>query len=749
VARRGRGAATTRTDAAPGGLDDATNGSDEDQPGARTMGAIAVQRWVARSSGKRSESTDGDDPAPTQGPYDEDDLDPEQTAAELVDFGAVRVPVPRGGQVSVEPEEGRLQAVHVMLPTGRLSVSALAAPRTERLWPDLAAEIDESLREGGATVRSFSGEWGRELHARTGEASSVFVGVDGPRWMLYGVATGPTSAAAELDAALRRMLRGTVVVRGRLPYPVRTVLPLTVPERLAVAGPVPNQAGRVPAARASGGRPVRNGRLAGSRGRATGAGAQQPAPPEAAAPSDGGGNDVATAPHGLPRVASAAGVDERSPRTTPPRVNGAEPGPSARRGEARSAPASRAGDGAGATPQATGASAVRRPPAGERAATQTGQRRVAELLAEAERDRAARVARAAQAGGHDVQGVVSRPGAPSAGTRPPASPPPASPPPGSPSPASPLLGPPSPAVPPSAPWAASPAAPSTGRPHGHPSDGAPAGAAVPDPSERWGSELQAGPPVGDARGAGPDPVPSHDDRYGTGHDDVAPLRLGGAPHPWDALRAEPPVDRGWSVEASETVRAPASAVRPDPVEGRPSDGSDDWTVPMSVVPPGPVPETPGAPGEPDLWAGDPWADEARRAARAARAAERAARPGARERGPREGGAPDREAREREARERGAADNEARAREARARETRAREARERAAHERGAHERPAHRRAAHERPARDDPSTGRAAATAAVDVPAARVAPPVRAPLADTRPDPVDRPPAGRHRRPER
>ena len=65
----------------------------------------------------------------------------------------------------------------------------------------------------------------------------MFVGVDGPRWMLYGVATGPTSTAAELDGELRRMLRGTVVVRRRSPYPVRTVLPLTVPEGLAAAMP--------------------------------------------------------------------------------------------------------------------------------------------------------------------------------------------------------------------------------------------------------------------------------------------------------------------------------------------------------------------------------------------------------------------------------------------------------------------------------------------------------------------------------
>src|ERR1700754_4527152 len=171
------------------------------------------------------------------GPYDGDDLDPEATdASGIVDFGAVQVPVPPRGTVAVEPTaNGRMQAVHVALPEGRLSVSALAAPKSSKLWPDLAREIDTSLREGGATVRSYPGPWGRELHANSGGAKSVFIGVDGPRWMLYGVATGPANHAETLDAELRRMLRATVVVRGRAPYPVRTVLPLVVPEHLAEA----------------------------------------------------------------------------------------------------------------------------------------------------------------------------------------------------------------------------------------------------------------------------------------------------------------------------------------------------------------------------------------------------------------------------------------------------------------------------------------------------------------------------------
>jgi Protein of unknown function (DUF3710) len=174
-------------------------------------------------------------PLPPTGPHDGDDLDPEITdAAGLVDFGSIRVPVPPDGAVTVEPTtDGRMQAVHIRLPEGRLSVSALAAPKTSRLWPELAHEIDASLREGGARVRSFTGDWGRELHATSGGATSVFIGVDGPRWMLYGIATGPSAHTDTLDAELRRMLRGTVVLRGKQPYPVRTILPLTVPDHLA------------------------------------------------------------------------------------------------------------------------------------------------------------------------------------------------------------------------------------------------------------------------------------------------------------------------------------------------------------------------------------------------------------------------------------------------------------------------------------------------------------------------------------
>jgi len=367
--RRGTSA---RTRVTPDGRDEAVNGMDlpGDEPGARTIGAMALKRWVARGPGRGDASDDGGDVVPTHGPFDEEDAGHEPVAVERIDFGAVRLPVPRGGEVSVEPEDGRLQAVHVMLPAGRLSVSALAAPRTERLWPDLAAEIDESLREGGATVRSFSGEWGRELHARTGDASSLFVGVDGPRWMLYGVATGPTSAAAELDAALRTMLRGTVVVRGRSPYPVRTVLPLTVPDRMrpgSLAGPERVPVPRMPAERLA--LPSR------------------PAPsPMVDAPTTitTVADAVDTVPHGIPRsVPAAADRDDagRPYRGGPATAEPVEP--------AAGADPVRPGaetDAESVVSRTASRGLFRRRP--ERPSARPPQRRVADLVAEAERDRA-------------------------------------------------------------------------------------------------------------------------------------------------------------------------------------------------------------------------------------------------------------------------------------------------------------------------------------------------------------------------
>jgi Protein of unknown function (DUF3710) len=166
------------------------------------------------------------------GPYDTDDPDAPDADGAL-DFGSLRVPMPARAQLQVEKGTGELlRAVHVLVPSGRVSLSALAAPRSSPLWRELADEIAGSLTKDGARVRSEWGEWGREVQAGSNGALSRFIGVDGPRWMLYGVATGPAEGAAELAHTLREMIRSTVVIRGVEPLPVKTVLPLRLPEHL-------------------------------------------------------------------------------------------------------------------------------------------------------------------------------------------------------------------------------------------------------------------------------------------------------------------------------------------------------------------------------------------------------------------------------------------------------------------------------------------------------------------------------------
>ena len=151
-----------------------------------------------------------------------------------LDLGSIRLPVPEGAQLQVEMDQNKaVRAVHVVTPMGQLTVNAYAAPKSGGLWREVSTELAEQLRGDGATVRTAKGEWGLELLAAVGEVSLRFVGVDGPRWMLRGVVAGPPEVAEASAHALYDLVRGTVVVRGIQPMPVRTPLPVELPPAIA------------------------------------------------------------------------------------------------------------------------------------------------------------------------------------------------------------------------------------------------------------------------------------------------------------------------------------------------------------------------------------------------------------------------------------------------------------------------------------------------------------------------------------
>jgi hypothetical protein len=172
-------------------------------------------------------------PIVTEGPFDIADAPEDELPR--IDLGSVRVPVPDGAQVQVEmdPEAGGVRAVHVVTAQGQVTVSAYAAPRSGGLWQEVGTELTDQLHKDGAKVSPGSGEWGFELSALIGDVALRFVGVDGPRWMLRGVIAGPQSQAAEAPKVLREIVRATIVARGDSPMPVRTPLPITLPDAVA------------------------------------------------------------------------------------------------------------------------------------------------------------------------------------------------------------------------------------------------------------------------------------------------------------------------------------------------------------------------------------------------------------------------------------------------------------------------------------------------------------------------------------
>ncbi|GAA4614284.1 DUF3710 domain-containing protein [Saccharopolyspora hordei] len=168
---------------------------------------------------------------PERGPFDESEA-PED-GVERLDLGSVRLPVPEGGQLQVEVDPaGPVRAVHLVTPVGRLTVSAYAAPRSTGLWHEVSAELAEQLRKDGARVHTEEGDWGTELVADSPKAALRFVGVDGPRWLLRGVAAGPAETAQDCAKLLYAVIDETIVVRGSDPMPVRTPLPIQLPEAI-------------------------------------------------------------------------------------------------------------------------------------------------------------------------------------------------------------------------------------------------------------------------------------------------------------------------------------------------------------------------------------------------------------------------------------------------------------------------------------------------------------------------------------
>jgi hypothetical protein len=198
----------------------------------------------------------------TSGPYDEADAPDDGVAR--IDLGAIRLPALPGMDLRVElsPQQ---KVIGATLRAGEslLQVSAFAAPRAGGIWDAVRSDLAASASGQGGSLREVEGPFGFELTgtilftapAQPGQTAppqpvrrpARFLGVDGPRWFLRGMISGPAAGDPEVAAPLESAFRGIVVVRGSEPMPVREQLPLTLPPQAAAQLARQQAAGQQPA----------------------------------------------------------------------------------------------------------------------------------------------------------------------------------------------------------------------------------------------------------------------------------------------------------------------------------------------------------------------------------------------------------------------------------------------------------------------------------------------------------------------
>ncbi len=206
---------------------------DAQQPGPEAAGEAAI--WEDQEAGEQDEPARDD-----TGPWDAAGDFP---AADRVDFGSLLVPAGEGCEIQVSVMEDQAAWVTVVHGQSGLQLQAFAAPKSGGLWAEVRQEIAAEVRRTGGESHETDGPFGTELRARIVPGEPVhggrrgalepvrFLGVDGPRWFLRGLISGPAARYEEQARPLERVFAGVVVVRGDHPVPPRDMLEIRLPEQ--------------------------------------------------------------------------------------------------------------------------------------------------------------------------------------------------------------------------------------------------------------------------------------------------------------------------------------------------------------------------------------------------------------------------------------------------------------------------------------------------------------------------------------
>jgi hypothetical protein len=223
--------------------------ADADQPGNGPGGPEAGPGEWEAGPGEAVPATAG-----SGGPWDAGEAVPDQ---ERIDFGSLLVPTGEGIEVQVSVVENQPAWITVMHGESGLQLQAFAAPKSGGLWDEVRQEIAAEVARSGGQAAEADGPFGVELRARITPTDPVhgerggpleavrFLGVDGPRWFLRGLISGPAAGHEQPAGPLERVFAGVVVVRGDHPVPPRELLEIRLPDEalqaLGLEAPEPGE----------------------------------------------------------------------------------------------------------------------------------------------------------------------------------------------------------------------------------------------------------------------------------------------------------------------------------------------------------------------------------------------------------------------------------------------------------------------------------------------------------------------------
>ena len=193
---------------------------------------------AAEEAEEAETAQDGGHPA---GPWDVAEPHPELFR---VDLGSIQVPVVEGTDIQLVFAEQQGGWVLVRHQLSEMHLQAFAAPRRSGLWDEVRAEIAAEIAGAGGRSEEREGPFGTEVighvPAEPGKPGAGlrlvrFAGVDGPRWFLRGMFSGPAATDPAAAAPLEAVLSHAVVVRGDHPMPPRDLLELRLPPEAAAA----------------------------------------------------------------------------------------------------------------------------------------------------------------------------------------------------------------------------------------------------------------------------------------------------------------------------------------------------------------------------------------------------------------------------------------------------------------------------------------------------------------------------------